>query len=56
MYDAIYRHCEHLAQLNWDDDDYCPSSDSILAARMAVEMFPTLGYPVPHWITELAQS
>ena len=55
MYEAIYRHCEHLAQLNWEDHDtYVPSADSIGAARMAVEMFPTLGYPVPHWITDLA--
>ena len=57
LYEAIYRHVEHLAQLNWVSyDENVASSDSILAAQMAVEMFPTLGYPVPHWITELAQS
>jgi hypothetical protein len=57
LYEAIYRHVEHLAGLNWVSyDENVSSSDSILAAQMAVEMFPTLGYPVPHWITELAQS
>lgn len=57
LYEAIYRHVEHLAGLNWVSyDDNVSSSDSILAAQMAVEMFPTLGYPVPHWVTELANS
>ena len=57
LYEAIYRHVEHLAGLNWlSYDENVSSSDSILAAQMAVEMFPTLGYPVPNWITELAQS
>ena len=57
LYEAIYRHVEHLAGLNWiSDNENVSSSDSILAAQMAVEMFPTLGYPVPHWITNLANS
>lgn len=50
VYEAIFRHVEHLAQLNWG------SSDSILAAQVAVNAFPKLGYPVPHWIIDLAQS
>lgn len=57
LYEAIYRHVEHLAQMNWETyDDYVASADSILAAQMAVEMFPTLGYPVPDWVTNLANS
>jgi hypothetical protein len=50
MYEAIYRHVDHLAQQDWG------SSDSILAAKLATEAFPELGYPVPHWVTELAQA
>ena len=50
MYEAIFRHVSHLAELNWG------SSDSVAAARIAAEAFPKLGYPVPHWVTELAQS
>ena len=57
LYEAIYRHVEHLAGLNWVSyDENVSSSDSILAAQMAVEMFPTLGYPVPDWVTNLANS
>lgn len=50
MYEALYRHVEHLAVLDWG------SSDSILAAKMAREAFPQLGYPIPHWVTELAET
>jgi hypothetical protein len=50
VYEAIFRHVEHLAEQNWG------SSDSILAAKVAADCFPKLGYPVPHWITVLAQS
>ncbi len=55
LYEAIYRHVEHLAGLNWISyDENVSSADSILAAQMAVKMFPTLGYPVPDWVTNLA--
>jgi hypothetical protein len=49
MYEAIFRHVEHLATLNWG------SADSKLAAQMAVELFPQLGYPVPAWVSDLAK-
>ena len=50
LYEAIFRHVEHLAQLNWG------SPDSISAANIAIEMFPKLGYPVVSWISDLAAS
>lgn len=50
LYEAIYRHVEHLSQLDWT------SPDAILAAQMAQAMFPELGYPVPAWLAELAQA
>jgi hypothetical protein len=50
MYEAIYRHCEHLANLEWG------SSDAKNAARIAIDAFPQLGYPVPQWVTDLAES
>lgn len=50
LYEAIYRHVEHL----WCVQSY--SSDTILAAKMAADLFPQLGYPVPHWMTELGES
>jgi hypothetical protein len=49
IYEAIFRHVSHLSQLDWG------SSDSIVAAQIAVELFPQLGYPIPHWVTELSQ-
>ena len=48
LYEAIWRHVDHLAQQDW------ASSDAILAAKLAQVMFPELGYPVPGWVAELA--
>ena len=48
IYEAIWRHVDHLSQIDWD------SADAKLAASIAAEIFPQLGYPVPGWITELA--
>jgi outer membrane protease len=50
LYAAIFRHVEHLSQLDWG------SSDSISAANMAIEMFPKIGYPVPGWVSDLANG
>ena len=49
IYEAVYRHVEHTAGNGWG------SPDSVLAAQVALKLFPQLGYPVPHWITQLAQ-
>lgn len=50
LYEAIFRHVEHLAQQDW------AGSDAILTAKLAQAMFPELGYPVPGWVAELAQA
>jgi hypothetical protein len=50
LYEAMWRHVSHLSQLDWG------SSDSISAANMAIELFPKIGYPVPHWVTDLANG
>ena len=48
IYEAIYRNVIYLALLDWH------SADTKLAAELAVQVFPQVGYPVPHWIAELA--
>ena len=50
MYEAIFRHIEHLARID------CAATDTVAAAKLAADAFPKLGYPVPHWVAELAHS
>lgn len=47
LYEAIFRHVEHLAQQDYD------SADTKLAAQMAADLFPQIGYPVPAWVSDL---
>ena len=47
LYEAMFRHVEHLAQLNYD------SADTKAAAQMAADLFPQIGYPVPAWVSDL---
>ena len=47
LHEALYRNVVYFYDL------YHDSADTKAAAQMAADLFPQIGYPTPHWVTDL---